>query len=104
MSQGCYLCQREMSDESSNKKCKKLYGRSAEKSHRVLESVSMKERQVGLDRFVEISNRDVFLCYGCDAELCKVESLRDQLEKASSAVSSKLLSLHTFTSRPNFVG
>ena len=61
-----------------------------------------KERQVGLDGFVETSDRDAILRYGCDTELCKVDRLKDQLEKVSRAVSSKLLSLQIFTSQPLF--
>ena len=42
----------------------RLYGHSVEKSLRVVESLCMKERQVGLDGFVETLDRDAFLCYG----------------------------------------
>ena len=45
----------------------RLYGHSAEKSRRVLESLCIKERHVGpygLNGFVETSDRDAFLCYG----------------------------------------
>jgi len=34
------------------------------RARRVLESLCMKERQVGLDGFVETSDSDAFLCYG----------------------------------------
>ena len=58
MSDKYCLCKGDIiADELSKKKCS---GESAKKERRVLESVCTKDRQIGLDEFVEIANGDAF--------------------------------------------
>ena len=71
----------------NKKKCEKLYGESANKEWRVLESLCTKDHQDHLDRFVETADWDALLCYECMLELDKVDSLRAKLENVSSALS-----------------
>ena len=61
MSDKYCLCKGDIiADELSKKKCKKLSGESAKKERRELESVCTKDRQIGIDEFVEIANGDAF--------------------------------------------
>ena len=51
--EACCLCRRDVSAETHKKKRKKLHGQSAAKARELLESVSRRERQVGLLEYDE---------------------------------------------------
>ncbi len=87
MSEKCCLCQRDLSDSTSRKKRKKLYGKSAEKSRDVLELLSEEQLQVSLAVVMETSSSNAYLCQTCDGQLGKFAHLR-------SEITAKLQCLH----------
>ena len=63
MSENCCLCQRELTDSTSRKRRKKLYGKSAEKSREVLEALTEEKLHVSLAGIVETSSHNFYLCH-----------------------------------------
>ena len=96
MSENCCLCQRELTDSTSRKRRKKLYGKSAEKSREVLEALTEEKLHVSLAGIVETSSRNLYLCHSCDGELERFALLlRSELEHLSVKISDKLQCLRT---------
>ena len=64
------------------------------RARRVLKSLCMKERQVGLDDFVETSDRDAFLCYGYLAHVCFAVAAEQSCQHALCCASSRATSYY----------
>ena len=76
MIENCCLCQRELTDSTSRKRHKKLYGKSAEKSREVLEALTEEKLHVSLAGIMKTSNHNLYLCHSFDGELEKFARLR----------------------------
>lgn len=88
----CCFCFKDLSDSSSKKKRKRLYGDSSADARKILEQFCA-DNDGSLEGFVETSDSRAFLCYLCDGELNRVMKLKEQLKFVSSCIAKKLQSL-----------
>ena len=90
----CCLCSRSLSDETSKKRRKKLYGSSCKTAKQVMENLLVKSTGLSLHRYEETSEELAYLCFHCDTQLQNISKLEKRLVELKHDVSQKLSSLH----------
>ena len=102
--EACCLCRRDVSAGTHKKKRKKLHGQSAAKARELLESVSRRERQVGLLEYDETRDKDAYVCHLCEALLCRAGRLKEELEGVNKQIVSYLSCWSVFPEDESVIG
>ena len=85
----CALCFTDTAD--SKKKRKKLYGVSSSEESKVLNKLIKKNRNdLSLESYIELKNKNAFLCYNCQKILLKLQKLLEQIDQLENDLLNKI--------------